>query len=293
MTAANETEHPNPEPILKLGMGFFASKTLLSAIELGVFTELARGPLTGKDLAAKLSLHPRSSRDFFDTLVALGMLKREGDQYTNTPTTDTFLDRNKPSYIGGLCEMLNARLYGFWGSLTEALRTGQPQNEIKTGGQTFDAIYSDPDRLKGFLKAMTGVSMGSAMAIAEKFPWQNYKSFIDIGTAEGCVPVAVARRHPHLTGGGFDLPVVQPHFENYVAANGLTDRVQFHAGDFFNEDLPSAEVLIFGHILHDWSMEEKMMLLKKAHAALPEGGAVLVYDAIIDDDRSQTSSAFS
>jgi hypothetical protein len=289
VTAELEVEHPNPEPILQLGLAFWASKTLLSAIELGVFTELARGPLTGKDLAAKLSLHPRSSRDFFDALVALGMLKRAGDQYANTLSTDTFLDRSKPSYIGGLCEMVNARLYGFWGSLTEALQTGKPQNEIKTGGHLFDAIYSDTNRLQGFLKAMTGVSMGSAMAIAAKFPWQSYKSFIDIGCAEGCVPVAVAREHPHLTGGGFDLAVVQPHFENYVAANGLSNRVKFHPGDFFNDEVPTADVLIFGHILHDWSLEEKMMLLKKAHRALPEGGAVIVYDAIIDDERSQNA----
>jgi hypothetical protein len=284
-----ETEQPNPEPILQLGLAFWASKTLLSAIELGVFTELARGPRTANDLAAKLSLHPRSARDFFDALVALGMLRRSGDAYTNTASTDAFLDRGKPSYIGGLCEMANARLYGFWGSLTEALRTGKPQNEIKSGGNLFDGIYEEPDRLRGFLKAMTGVSMGSAMAIAAKFPWQNYKSFVDIGCAEGCVPVTVARQHPHLQGGGFDLAVVQPHFENYVAANGLGDRVKFHAGDFFNDELPPADVLIFGHILHDWSLEEKMMLLKKAYNALPEGGAIIVYDAIIDDERSKNA----
>ncbi|PYQ25763.1 MAG: methyltransferase [Acidobacteria bacterium] len=285
-----ELEHPNPESILQLGLGFWASKTLLSAIELGVFTQLATGPLNGDALAEKLALHPRAARDFFDALVALGMLQKNGHGYENTPSTNVFLDRNKPSYVGGLFEMANARLYGFWGSLTEALRTGQPQNEAKTGGpKLFDAIYSDPAKLQGFLKAMTGVSMGSAMAIAAKFPWSEYKTFIDLGCAEGCVPVAVARQHPHLTGGGFDLPVVKPHFENYVAANGLSDRVKFTAGDFFNDELPSADVLIFGHILHDWDLEEKKRLLEKAYRALPEGGAVIVYEAIIDDDRSKNA----
>jgi len=284
-----EVEQPNPEPILQLGLAFWASKTLLSAIELGVFTHLASGPLTAKELAPKLSLHPRSARDFFDALIALGMLRREGDRYANTLSTDTFLDRNKPSYIGGIFEMANARLYGFWGSLTEALQTGQPQNEVKSGGNLFDGIYSDPNRLQGFLRAMTGVSMGAAMAIAEKFPWSEYKSFIDIGCAEGCVPAMVARQHPHLTGGGFDLAVVQPYFESYIAANGVADRVKFHPGDFFFDDLPSADVLIFGHILHDWTLEEKKMLLAKAYRALPEGGAVVVYDAIIDEERSQNA----
>ena len=285
-----DNEQPNPEPILQLGLGFWASKTLLSAIELGVFTQLANGPLPGDALAGKLALHPRGTRDFFDSLVALGMLRKNGHGYENTPSTNVFLDRNKPSYIGGLFEMVNARLYGFWGSLTEALRTGKPQNEAKSGGPTlFDAIYNDPAHLQGFLKAMTGVSMGSAMAIAAKFPWSEYKTFIDVGSAEGCVPVAVARQHPHLTGGGFDLAVVKPHFENYVAANGLSDRVKFIAGDFFNDELPSADVLIFGHILHDWTLEEKKRLLEKAYRALPEGGAVIVYEAIIDDDRSKNA----
>ena len=286
----SEAEQPNPEPILQLGMAFWASKTFLSAVELGLFTQLAKGPLTAEELTANLALHPRSARDFFDALVSLGMLRRDsGGKYANTVSTDVFLDRDKPSYIGGLCEMLNARLYGFWGSLTEALRTGQPQNEVKTGDDLFEGIYSDPGRLRGFLKAMTGVSKGSAMAIAAKFPWSDYKSFVDIGSAEGCVPATIAREHPHLTGGGFDLAVVQPHFEAYVAANGVSDRVKFHAGDFFNDELPTADVLVFGHILHDWTLEEKKMLLAKAYRALPPGGAVIVYDAIIDDDRSQNT----
>jgi len=282
-------EHPSPEPILQLGLGFWASKTFLSSIELGVYTELAKAPQPANELASKLSLHPRGARDFFDTLVALGMLRRENGHYANTPVTETFLDREKPGYIGGLFEMSNARLYGFWGHLTEALRTGQPQNEIKSGGSLFAELYSNPKRLAGFLRAMTGVSMGSAMALAATFPWKDYKSVIDIGCAEGCVPVAVARQHPHLTGGGFDLAVVQPYFENYVAANGLSDRLKFHAGDFFNNELPSADVLVFGHVLHDWSLEEKKMLLAKAYRALPEGGAIVVYEAIIDDDRSKNT----
>src|SRR5439155_523534 len=196
-----------PEPIMQLGLAFWGSKTLLSAVELGVFSELAKGPRNGDALGAALGLHPRSAADFFDALVAMGMLDRDGEQYRNTPSTDLFLDRTKPSYIGGMLEMANARLYPFWGSLTDGLRTGQPQNEAKTGGDFFGVLYQDPDRLNQFLHAMTGISMGAAHAIAEKFPWQRYKTVIDIGAAEGCVPVQVALRHDHMTGGGFVLPV--------------------------------------------------------------------------------------
>jgi hypothetical protein len=275
---------------LQLGTGFWASKTLLSAVELGLFTELAQaGALDEAALRERLGLHPRSSRDFFDALVALGILERDNGSYRNTQETDIFLDRAKPSYVGGLLEMLNARLFGFWNSLTEGLRTGEPQNEAKAGGDLFDELYRDPERLRGFVKAMTGISTGSGMALAQSFPWDSHKTVIDIGCAEGAVPVQIALAHEHITGGGFDLPAVGPHFDEYVKVFGLGDRLHFHPGDFFEGDLPEADVLIMGHILHDWDMEEKKTLLEKAYKALPDGGALIVYEAIIDDERREAA----
>ena len=258
---------------------------MLSAVELGVFTELANSAKRAEELAHALELHPRGTLDFLDALVALELLTRDDGHYANTGDADFFLDRNKPSYVGGLLEMANARLYPFWGSLTEALRTGLPQNETRQGGNIFDALYSDPVRLRGFLQAMSGVSMGAAQAIARQFPWSEYRTFIDIGAAQGALPVQIALAHPHLTGGGFDLPAVGPIFEDYVAANGLQDRVHFYPGDFFKDPCPSADVLVMGHILHDWNEAQKLELLAKCHAALPAGGCLIVYDAIIDDER--------
>jgi hypothetical protein len=282
-------EEVTPEPILQLGLGFWASKTLLSAVELGVFTELAKGPTDAALIGERLKLDGRGLRDFLDALVALGMLERSGGQYRNTPSTDLFLDRAKPSYIGGLLEMANARLYPFWGSLTEALRTGAPQNEVKTGGDFFATLYADPPSLKEFLGAMSGLSKGTAAVLAARFPWASYKSVYDIGAAEGAVPVAIAMSHPHITGGGFDLPPVGPHFEAFVAEHGLSDRLRFVGGDFLNDPLPSAEVLVMGHILHDWDSDQKRMLIEKSYQALPEGGALIVYDAIIDDERRENA----
>jgi hypothetical protein len=277
-----------PDHILQLGLGFWASKTLLSAVELGLFTELAKGPMPAEAIGDRLDLHPRATRDFLDALVSLRMLQRDAAGiYSNTPEADIFLDRAKPSYIGGMLEMANTRLYPFWGSLTEALRTGRPQNEAKSGGNFFEALYADPERLEGFLSAMTGLSLGAARAIAEKFPWSDYQSFIDIGGAQGGVPVQVALAHPHLTGGIFDLPAVGPIFEKYVARHDLSDRLRFYPGNFFKDRLPSADVLVMGHILHDWNLEEKRVLLKKAFDALPAGGALIVFEALIDDERRE------
>lgn len=283
---ATEQPEPGPDAIMQLGLGFWGSKALLSAVELDVFTTLADGPLTGEMLTAKLGLQRRGTTDWLDALVSLGMLERAGDQYANTPATDLYLDRAKPTYLGGMLEMANARLYPFWGSLTEGLRTGRPQNEAKTGGDFFAVLYQDQARLRQFLHAMTGLSLGAAAAMAKKFPWDRYHTVIDIGAAEGCVPAQLALAHPHLTGGGFDLPNAGPAFEDYVAFHGLTSRLRFYPGDFFADPLPGADVLVMGHILHDWSLQEKLTLLRKAYQALPDGGALIVYDAIIDDDRT-------
>ncbi|GHJ33613.1 methyltransferase/methylase [Streptomyces hygroscopicus subsp. sporocinereus] len=282
-------QETGPESILQVGLGFMASKTLLTAVELDLFSELAKGPRAGADLAGALGLHPRGAADFLDALVALGFLERSGGEYRNSPSADTFLDRGKDTYVGGVLEMANSRLYPFWGSLTEALRTGHPQNEHKHGGDVFDAIYRDEEGLERFLHGMTGLSMGKALVIAERFPWADYRTVLDVGGAVGCVPVAVARRHPHMSGGVFELPRVRPVFEKYVASFGLEDRLTFHGGDFFTDDLPGADVIVLGQILHGWGLREKRLLLKKAYDALPDGGAVLVYDAIIDDDRRENT----
>lgn len=283
-------EQLTPEKILQTGMAFWASKTLLSAIEMGVFTELSRGPESFEALSGRLGLHPRSARDFLDALVALGFLERNAGAYANSPETGIFLDRKKPSYVGGILEMANHRLYPFWGHLTEALRTGLPQNEMKTGGAgLFETLYADPTRLKEFLGAMTGVSRGANVAIARSFPWKSYRTFVDVGTAQGDLAVQIALANPHLRGTGFDLPEVAPIFEDYAAASGVTDRVSFQPGDFFKQDIPEADVVLMGHVLHDWDLPTKKMLLRKAFDAIPAGGALVVYEALIDDDRSKNA----
>ncbi|QNI35079.1 methyltransferase [Alloacidobacterium dinghuense] len=276
---------------MQIGLGFWASKVLLSAVEMGVFTELAHGPEQFDNLAGRLGLHHRSSRDYLDALVALGFLQRSNGVYSNTPETDLFLDRNKPGYLGGILEMANARLYGFWNHLTEALRTGRPQNEARdnSGESPFGALYADPARLKSFLAAMSGISHGANVAIANKVPWANYKTFADVGTAQGDLAVQIALANPHLKGIGFDLAQVGPTFEEYAEANGVHDRLTFQPGDFFTEVLPKVDVITMGHILHDWDLEEKKMLIGKAYDALNPGGALVVYDAIIDDDRSRNA----
>ena len=282
-------DHPTPEKLLQTGLAFWASKTLLSAIELGVFTELAKEPLDLPRLKARLGLHDRSARDFVDALVALGFLDRTAGTYRNTRDTDLFLDKAKPSYVGGILEMANSRLFGFWNHLTEALKTGMPQNEVKQGGDLFDELYKDPPRLKEFLRAMSGISHGANMTIARSFPWKDYKTFVDVGTAQGDLAAQIALANPHIKGVGFDLAPVGPICEAYFSATKTAAQLRFVAGDFFKDELPKADVVLMGHILHDWDLPTKKILIRKAYDALPAGGSFIVYETLIDDDRAKNA----
>ena len=283
-----------PEQILQIGMGFWPSKVLLSAVELGVFTELSGGPLTGAEIEHALGLHPRGTYDFLDALVSIGMLERHGNgesgRYANTPATARYLDRNSPTYVGGILEMANARLFRFWADLTPALKTGQPQNEVRHSGKPmFDELYADPGRLEQFMDAMAGVSMANFHAFADKFDFSAYETHADIGGATGQLASIVAQRHPHINSRSYDLPVVQPIAERRMRESGLDGRLSAHPIDFFQDDFPKADLITMGMILHDWNLDKKKQLIAKAYAALPEGGAFVAIENIIDDERRQNA----
>jgi hypothetical protein len=279
----------DPSHIMQVGMGFWPSKTVLSAVELELFTQLGAEAMTGEEIGARLGLHKRAIYDFLDALVALRFLDRDGDgtgaRYSNTAETAAFLDKRSPAYLGGILEMCNARLYGFWGDLTEALQTGQPQNEIKhTGKPMFEELYSDPARLEQFLAAMKGISLGNFRALAQKFDFSKYETVCDIGGATGQLCTILAEHHPQLRCVSYDLPVVAP---KHIAAAGLTDRVATASGDFFADPLPRADVMTMGLILHDWNLDGKMQLIRSAYEALPDGGAFIVIENFIDDARRE------
>lgn len=279
---------------MQIGMGFWASKTLLSAVELGLFSALAGGDKTAAELAKVLELDDRAVPDFPDALVALGILDCDGQgaerTYKNTPESALFLDRASPAYIGGMLEMANNRLYGFWDDLTEALRTGRPQNEIKQSGEPlFAKLYAEPERLEQFMNAMSGISLGNFVALAESFDFSRYKTLCDAGGATGQLASIVASRHPHMQCKSFDLPEVEPIARRHIEKAGLADRVTPVSGDFFADALPEADVITMGMILHDWNLEKKMALIRKAYDALPEGGAFIAVEALIDDERRQNA----
>jgi hypothetical protein len=284
----------DPSHILQTATAFWASKVLLTAVELDVFTTLARASMTASELGKALGLHPRATYDFFDALVALKFLDRDGDgpqgKYKNTPETAAFLDKASPAYIGGLPEMLNARLFGFWNHLGSALKTGQPQNEVKLHGKPmFEELYANEARLGLFLEAMTGVQAANFQVLADKFDFSRYRTMSDIGGALALLSRTVGARHQHLAFTTFDLPAVTPHAQKHIDAAGMTNRIKVVSGDFFVDDFPRADVVTMGNILHDWNLERKKLLIRKAYAALAKGGAFVVIENIIDDARRENA----
>ena len=284
----------DPSKIMQVGTGFMATKTLLTAVNMELFTILSKRELSGKDIQSRLGLHNRNLYDFLDALVALGFLKRTGIKetslYKNAPDSDMFLDKNKPSYVGGILEMCNNRLYPFWNDLEDGLKTGLPQNETKNGGEPiFEAVYADPKKLREFVSAMGGVQMGNFIAFAKQFDFSRYKTLCDIGGAGGALSAQVATNHKHMQCTTFDLAPVSPIAKENLNAMGLGEKVKVVSGDFFTDNFPKADIITMGQILHDWGTKDKKMLIQKAYDALPKGGALVIIENIIDDNRSENA----
>ena len=289
-----KTQQPNPSNIMQIGLGFWASKVLLTAVNAGLFTHLAKKPLSLKEIKALFNWNcmDRHASDFLDTLYALKFLIREGIGetaiYSNTVDTGFFLDKQKPSYIGGILEMANNRLFRFWANLDDAMKTGKLQNEAANNGENlFEAIYKSPEKTREFIHAMTGIQVGNFIAFASKFDFSNYKTLCDIGGSGAMLSIQVAMQKPHISCNSFDLPVVEPVALENITHFHLSDRIKTTVGDFFKDTFPKADVIVMGNILHDWSEERKMILIKKAYDALPEGGAFVAIENVIDNERSQ------
>ncbi|MFM9443699.1 methyltransferase [Streptomyces acidiscabies] len=303
----------SPHEIISLATAFWTSKALLSAVELKVFAALAAKPRTAEELAADLALKGRGARDLFDVLVSVGVLERSADGvYSNSGLADTYLNPAHPATdITSYLEYLNSA-FPAWSQLSAAVRSGGRLNrnealaaaadggrETVRGGvlldgdpvaDTFGEAYSTPQQVTGFVRSMTGFSLGAHLALTTKFDWSAVRSVVDVGCAEGAFLTHVLAAHDHLEGTGFDLPQVEAAFTAYLGETSVAGRAKFAEGDFFQDPLPSADVIVMGHVLHDWNLDIKKMLIRKAYEALPESGTLLVYEMLIDDDRRRRTT---
>ena len=284
---------------MQIGMGFWPAKVLLTAVQCELFTLLGTRPLTGKEIKEKLGFRTtdRHVFDWLDTLVSMGLLQRlgllEDAVYSNADEAGLFLDKKSPKYVGGMLEMADDRLYGHWSHLEEGLRTGEPQNEGKgkpNGNmEFFSELYKDPYKLANFIDAMRGIQTGNFIALTEKFDFNKYDHFLDLGGADGWLSIQICLRHPSIRCSTFDLPPVRPLAEAQIAKFNLSDRIQALAGDFGKDEIPAAQVIAMGNILHGMDEAAKLLLLRKVYAALPAGGVFMAIENIIDDDRRQNT----
>jgi len=288
-----------PSKIMQIGMGFWASKAMLTAVNLGLFTLLAPAALSEKQIKDKLGFacSDRHVFDWLDTLVSLGFLEREGllqdAVYSNAADTGLFLDKNKKTYMGGILEMADSRLYKYWGDLEEGLRTGQQQNEGKGNPlgnmDFFSELYKDPEKLHEFMNAMSGIQSGNFMALVSQFEFNKYKSMLDLGGADGWLSIQVCLKHPDIHCTTFDLPPVESLALQKIKAFNLSDRIDVASGDLLKDPFPKAEVIAMGNILHGMSEEVKQQLVQKVYESLPAGGVFIAIENIIDDERRQNT----
>ncbi|WP_428139132.1 methyltransferase [Bradyrhizobium sp.] len=281
---------PDPSRIMRIASGYGVSKALLSAVGLGLYTQLATRPMTLGEIVDTFGLKARPAQDFLDLLVSVDLLERDGDgpqaRYRNTPATALYLDRSRPEYVGGILDIWERRNYRFWADLTDGLRTGEPQNETKYAGTPFfETMCADPVQLEAFMDAMNGASIRNFQALARAFPFGRYRSMADVGGADALLSRQVAAVHPGIDCVTFDLPLVSEIAQRKIAAAGLANRIKAISGDFFADPLPAADVITMGMILHDWNLDKKKTLIRKAYEALPDGGAFIAIEAFIDDAR--------
>ncbi|MFI9724225.1 methyltransferase [Streptomyces sp. NPDC052396] len=267
----------------RLSNAYAQSRLLHSAVELGVFDLLAKGPASEAQIREVLGLHPRLSEHFLDSLVALDLLSKADDgTYANSPAAQRLLVPGADGYMGDLCRVASQRHYPMWGKLTEALKDGEPKAGRTLGPDPFKKLYENPEMAKKFLAHMDSAHAMVGPQLAGLLDWSQYTSFVDVGGARGNLAAQIVREHAHLTGGVFELPAVEPVFDEHMENLGTKDRVRFHGGDFFADPMPETDVLIFGHVLHDWPADQAQELVERAFPVIRPGGALVIYDQMLD-----------
>ncbi|MFJ9520144.1 methyltransferase [Kitasatospora sp. NPDC101801] len=287
MTVLAQTSGPASvaRALLRLNTSYFQAKVLQSAVELDLFGLLAEQPATAGQLFTRLGLRPRPGADFLDALVGLGLLERRDGRYANHPEAAEFLVPGSPRYLGGSIAQHSRLHFRSWASLTDVLRTEPAKVQ-----RDFRKDFENLDGVRGLMAHMDAFNSFVADELDRCVDWSRYSTFVDVGGARGNVAAHLVRVHPHLTGAVFDLPPVQPLFDEHMAALGTAGRVRFAGGDFFADTAPASDVAVLGHVLHDWPPAARAELLKRVFDAVNPGGIVVVYDAMLDDDRTDPVS---
>jgi acetylserotonin N-methyltransferase len=282
---------PDPAPVMELIDAFRRSKTMFAAVSLGVFEALHEGPADASSLAARV-LGAAAGVDalerLLDACAGMGLLGKRDGAYANQPVAETYLCDRSPLSLTGYVLYSNEALFPMWAHLEDAVREGTHRWTQTFGwqGSLFDHFFRTEARRRSFLRGMHGLGQLSSAAVAAAFDLSRFRRLADLGGATGHLAMAACERYPQLRAAVFDFPLVIAMARDYVAASPAQDRIDLIGGDFFRDDLPAADLYSLGRILHDWPAERIRLLLSKIYAALPAGGALLIAEKLLDEDKS-------
>ena len=279
---------PDPQPILDLVEGFRRSKVLFAAVELGVFDQLAQGPASAAALAADLRCDADALERLLSACVHAGLLESHGRQYRNSPATTHYLCQHSDQRVTGYVRYSNNVLWQLWGKLEDAVREGTHRWKQVFGsdGPIFDQFFATEGQKREFLLGMHGYGCLSSPEVVQAFDLSRFRRLIDLGGATGHLAVAAIRRYPQLEAAVFELPTAASFTREMLAQAGAAERVAVLEGDFFRDELPAGDLFALGRIVHDWGPEQVVHLLSRIYARLPPGGAILLAEKIVWEDKS-------
>lgn len=282
------TELPNPALVLELIQAFRHSKTMFTALSLGVFDLLEDSASDVTTLAGKLGANADALERLLDACVSLGLLKKENALYSNTPVAATYLTRSSPNTLSGYILYSDRALYPLWGNLEAAIREGTNRWEQTFGGgaSIFDHFFRTQEARRDFLSGMDGFGQLSSPAVVAAFDLGRFRRLVDLGGGTGHLAMAACARYPRLEAAVFDLPGVIATARDYVGRGPSERPLALIAGDFFTDPLPEGDIFTLGRILHDWSEDKVRILLKKVWERLPPDGAILIAEKLLADDKT-------
>jgi len=282
------TDLPDPTPVLQLIEDFRRSKAMFSAVSLAVFDILESSPSTAAELARRLSVQPDPLERLLDACVGLKLLRRAGTVYENEPVARAYLCRTSPGSLAGYILYSNAVLFRLWTHLEDAIREGTPRwsQTFGTDGSIFDHFFRTPEAKETFLQGMHGLGVLSSPAVVAAFPLTGFRQMVDLGGGTGHLAIAACEKYPALRAIVFDLPQVIETASKHAAQSNAAARLSVLGGNFFHDELPEADLFAMGRILHDWPEEKIKTLLAKIYSRLPTGGAILLAEKLLLDDKA-------
>jgi acetylserotonin O-methyltransferase len=279
---------PDPSIVIELIDAFRRSKVMFAAVSLGLFDRLTEGPKDAGTLASLTRTDGGAVERLLDACVAMNLLTKRDGRYANLPVTETYLSRSGPSTLSGYILYSNRALYPLWTHLDDAIREGSNRWEqtLRSPGSIFDHFFESEEAKRDFLAGMHGFGLLSSPRVAAAFDLTGFDRLVDLGGATGHLAIEICKRYSSIRAAVFDLPGVAQVAGQYINRSGIGDRIEFIAGDFFQDPLPEADLFAVGRVLHDWSEERIGRLLHKIYDRLPGRGALLIAERLLDEDKT-------